>query len=793
MRPAGWKVVLAVGAGAVGVYFLVPRLVAQDPGLVAQDLVYLSIGAASTICVLWAIRVRRPAQRGAWYLLAAGSSCFVLGDGAQEIYEQVIHTSLPFPSWADALYIAGYPFLFVGVFRITRTRGSAGSWSARVDAAMVCVGALALLWQVMMGSYARDASLSGLGKLITMAYPVMDVGLLFIVIVSMMTGSRRRTAEQLLIVALALILVGDLVYDLMVLYGSYANGNVIDALFLLNYVFVAAAAFHPSVADPYPTFKKIRAQTFWWALIAGAAFVSPVILLISGVSGIQVDVGVLAGTTIVLLALAAVRTKWLFNGLARRTSQSEERGQALHQALATQQALENDLRHQAFHDSLSGLPNRALLHDRVQHALEASPRQSGTVVLLFCDLDGFKAVNDSFGHQFGDDLLVVVGKRLVSIVRPGDTVARLGGDEFAVLLENVDNVDAATVLAQRIVSVLREPTVIDDHQIQLSASVGVAFAVAGTTTETLLSAADAAMYDAKEHGKDRYTIFQSFMRSRVIDRLMLMNAFQGSLQRREFFLEYQPQHSLADGALEGFEALVRWQHPTLGRLEPIRFIPLAEETGFIIPLGRWILEQALAEAADWVAMDGRPLSISVNLSGRQLQERNLLQDVRTALSFSGVPPARLILEITETVLVVDPEDIAEVLQQFKDMGIRIAIDDFGSGYSSLSYLRQFPVDILKIDKSFIDPLEDPDSEGAAFVQTILGLAHDLRLQVTAEGIEKQIQRDTLTRMRCHSAQGYLLSRPLSARAAEAYIAGPVGVGASSQEDRDRSTVSMPSQ
>jgi EAL domain-containing protein (putative c-di-GMP-specific phosphodiesterase class I) len=334
-----------------------------------------------------------------------------------------------------------------------------------------------------------------------------------------------------------------------------------------------------------------------------------------------------------------------------------------------------------------------------------------------------------------------------------------------------------TSLADRVVSVLRQPAVVGGQQTFLSASVGVAFAGPDSTTEQLLSEADSAMYEAKASGRDRYTVFEAVMRSRLTDRLALVNGFQGSLERAEFFLEYQPQLRLSDGTLQGFEALVRWQHPFLGRLGPYSFIPLAEETGFIVTMGRWILELACQQAASW-AGDER-LSVSVNLSGRQLQDPELVADVRNALALSRLAPSRLVLEITESVLMIDPTRISEVLGELRGIGIRIAIDDFGTGYSSLSHLRQLPVDILKIDKSFIDPLVDPAGEGRAFVETILRLARDLNLSTTAEGIECEQQRATLAELGCNSAQGYLMSRPLSAGRADDFIASAGGPAARS--------------
>jgi diguanylate cyclase (GGDEF)-like protein len=769
-RPNAWKAVLAIGAVLVAAYFAMPTAV-------GKDLTYSGIGVAATLVILVAIRTRRPTDRLAWYLFAAANTCFVLGDGVYDVYDLVVHRETPFPSIADALYLAGYPLLFAGVVRISRRRG-AGLRESRTDAAMVSVAALALSWQFLMGSYAHDTTLSQFAKLVTMAYPVLDIGLLFIVVSAMMNRAAPRPTDKLIAVALSLTLISDFIYDLLVLHSSYTAGDLVDAGFLLNYVVMAAAAIHPSVASPrrsgLDTTGEPLSQHRMLPLVAVAAFVSPGLLLIGSIAGWDVDAGVLAATTIVLSVLVVLRASWLFGRLRMQTAALTERGDSLHAALAAQKALESDLWHQAFHDSLTGLANRALLRDRVEHALQASTRLNGNVAVCFCDLDGFKGVNDSLGHHLGDQVLIGASKRLASIVRPGDTVARLGGDEFAILLENVEDFDSVTALAERIVSVLHEPAMIDGQEIYLSASVGVAFAGVGTTSESLLSEADAAMYEAKATGKDKFTVFKTDMRSRVVDRMAMINAFQGSLHRCEFYLQYQPQLRLSDGTLEGFEALLRWQHPTLGLVGPDRFIPLAEDTGFIVPLGRWVLEQACVEAADWASPSGVPLTVSVNLSGRQLQDPNLLQDVRTALSFSGLDPKRLVLEITESVLMINREDTASVLRQFRQMGIRIAIDDFATGYSSLSFLRQFPIDILKIDKSFIDLLGDPSGDGTTFVETILRLAKDLRLEATAEGIEHQVQRDILTRLKCHSAQGYLMSRPLDTDATRRYIDDALG-------------------
>jgi diguanylate cyclase (GGDEF)-like protein len=762
--PAAWQVILVVGLCLIAAYFAVP--VGRD-----KDLAYDGIGIASTVVMLVVIRRRRPAEGLGWYLLAAANACFVMGDGVYLVYDQVLHQAPPFPSVADAVYLAGYPFLAVGVWRVSHVRGATSARAAWVDAGMVSVGALALCWQLLMDPYADDATAAWFGKLVTMAYPVMDIGIVFIVVRAMMSSAARRGADSLLAAAVLAMLVSDFVYDLLVLHSSYTDGNIVDGGFLLNYVLLATAVAHPSMAHVrVPADERTIERTSWLRLVAIAAFVSPAMVFFSSIFGWHADADVLAATSLVLAALATLRVSWLFRQLRRQTAELKQRETSLQDALTTQLGLADELRHQAFQDSLTGLANRALLHDRAEHALEASPWLTGNVAVCFIGLDHFKGVNDSLGHGLGDQALVTVSKRLVGIVHGGDTVARLGGDEFAILLNNAESFDTVTFLAERIVSIVREPITIDGHQIHLSASVGVAFAGTCTTIESLLSEADAAMHEAKTRGGDRFALFETAMRSRVLERTTLTNSFQHALQNSEFFIEYQPQVRLADGVLDGFEALVRWQHPTLGLVGPCRFIPLAEETGFIVPLGRWVLQQACLEAAQWPSCGDEPITLSVNVSGRQFQDANLLEDVTTALASSGLSPHRLVLEITETVLALDQDEISLVLNQFKEMGIRIAVDDFGTGYSSLSYLRDFPVDILKIDKSFVELLQDPSSEGTTLVRTILNLAEDLHLETTAEGIEYPVQREALERLHCDTAQGYLISPPLGDEAARRYIA-----------------------
>ncbi len=758
-----WKIALFGGIAIVAVYFTLP-------GKAAKDLSYNAIGVASIAGILLGVRKNRPPARLGWFLLAAANASFVCGDAVFDVYDLILHAEAPFPSVADGLYLAGYPFLFAAAFLISRVRVTQESRETWADALIVCVGGVALSWQLLMRSYAHDDTIDWFGRFVTMSYPMMDIGVIFIVVGALLSGRARRTADQLIIASMAAMLVGDFVYDVLVLHNGYQMGNPIDAAFLSSYLLFAAAALHPSMAQPAQVIERGGAEAHRWIpLVAVAGFVSPTILLLSAPLHFDVDVPVLATTSIVLFALVVLRFAWLYGRTKQQAVLLAHRGESLQASLDTQRALEEELRHQAFHDSLTGLPNRALLHDRVGHALAGTRRSGGAAAVFFCDLDGFKAVNDSLGHQSGDSLLVLAANRLRGIVRAADTVARLGGDEFAVVIDDVENVDVATALAARIVAVLREPVVVNGQHTKLSVSVGVAFGDHTVSVEQILSEADTAMYEAKASGKDRYSVFEPRMRSQLLDQIAITNSFDGALDREEFFLEYQPQISLADGNLEGFEALVRWRHPALGLLGPYRFISLAEDTGFIVELGRWILRAACREAARWNEAFGMSLSLSVNISVRQLESDSLVADVQAALAASGLDPSLLVLEITESILMIDRQHTVETLSRLRATGIRIAIDDFGTGYSSLGYLHQFPVDILKIDKSFVDPLAQPGDEGTAFVQMILRLARDLRVVTVAEGVETGVQRDTLARLRCHSAQGYLISRPLPVTAAHDFI------------------------
>jgi diguanylate cyclase (GGDEF)-like protein len=480
----------------------------------------------------------------------------------------------------------------------------------------------------------------------------------------------------------------------------------------------------------------------WTVTVTGAAIVSGLSPVLQGV--------IISGAGVIVTLLLAL--------LILTLSRSRERALAMVAEKTTQ------LRHQAMHDALTGLPTRVLAIDRAEQMLARARRAEQPIAVLYIDVDGFKHINDTFGHAVGDTFLRAVAARLETVVRAGDTAARLAGDEFVVLLE-ASTLDAGPELvAERVLDVLREPYDLTDEigrELSVTASIGVAYG-RHETAEELLADADVALYAAKEAGRNRYVTYESGMQTAAQDRITLEMDLTDALAAEELFLVYQPTFDLKSERTTGVEALLRWRHATRGVIAPDVFIPIAEHSGLILPIGRWVLHTATVQAAAWRAR-GHELSISVNVSGRQLDHDELVDDVRSALAESGLEPSALTVEITETALMKDPEATARRLTAIKALGVRVAVDDFGTGYSSLAYLRQFPVDTLKIDRAFVQGIAS-SKESAALIQTLIDLGKSLGLETLGEGIEDLAQLEHLQRARCDSGQGFLYARPLEADA-----------------------------
>ena len=430
---------------------------------------------------------------------------------------------------------------------------------------------------------------------------------------------------------------------------------------------------------------------------------------------------------------------------------------------------EAHLHHLAHHDALTGLPNRLLFNDRVRHAIAKSKREGQTLSVLILDLDRFKNINDSLGHEIGDRFLINIAQRVNESMRESDTFARLGGDEFVILLENIHDSQEVTQVAQKLLSVIAKPVEVDDHQLHSTASIGISmYPEDGQTIDDLLRCADAAMYRVKEKGKNNFQFYTKEITHRAVELLTLENDMHHAIEKTHFEIHYQPQINLSDAKLIGFEALLRWKHPDKGMISPGDFVPLAEESGLILKLGEWVIMEACRQAKEWLDKGLDFGRVAVNLSAKQFHRSNIVKQVNTALATFQLPADHLELEITEGIAVENIEDTITTLKELKDIGVHLAIDDFGTGYSSLSYLKRFSIDKLKIDKSFVDDILT-DTSDAAIATSTIALAHQMGLKVIAEGVETSEQAKFLKDSDCDEAQGYLYAKPLPQQEASSFI------------------------
>jgi diguanylate cyclase (GGDEF)-like protein/PAS domain S-box-containing protein len=423
-------------------------------------------------------------------------------------------------------------------------------------------------------------------------------------------------------------------------------------------------------------------------------------------------------------------------------------------------AMAQQMAHSAEHDFLTGLPNRMLLNDRISQAIALAARHKKSVAVLFLDLDGFKHINDSLGHPLGDKLLQSIANRLEDCVRGSDTVSRQGGDEFVVLLSEVEQSEDAAITARRMLDAVALPHCIEQHDLYVTTSIGVSvYPEDGLDPQTLIKNADTAMYQAKENGRQSFQFFKPAMNVRAVERQSIEEGLRRALERREFTVYYQPKVNLTTGAIIGAEALLRWTHPTQGAISPAQFIPVAEDSGLILPIGAWVLRQACAQARAWLDAGLPAMTMAVNVSAMEFREEGFLHRLFAIIGETGIDPSSLELELTESVLVKHAASTARILQTLRESGIRVAIDDFGTGYSSLSYLRKFPVDAVKIDQSFIRQISTA-GEDTTIIKAVIGMARGLKLRVIAEGVETPEELAFLRAYRCEEAQGYYFSRPV---------------------------------
>jgi len=716
------------------------------------------LGLATIAATLSAPRLWRPVRRLPFYLFAAGEAAgFVAGS----LGSSVAVTGAGGNPAAAVLTVAAYLIGIAGFALVVRARIPGRDRVGWIDATVISTGLGMLAWVFLMAPYSGDVSLPVAERVLSMVYVALDVLLLALVVRLAISGGDRTRAFALITAGWLVLVAADSGRALLLLTGSYDPASPLEAGWLVSYALWGAAVLEPSVAtltDPAPPARTglTRARL---AALAAASLMAPAVLAIQAGRGQRIDVPVIVAGCALLFLLVLVRVAGLVREVEATVRELRGTEGVLRATLQEREALAAQLQHQAFHDELTDLANRAMFNDRVRHAIARARRGGGGLAVLFVDLDDFKVVNDSMGHSAGDRLLQEVAGRLRGCLREPDTIGRLGGDEFAVLVEGVD-LASVRVLAERILAALAAPYPVVGGDVTIHASLGVAFDEHAAYDDVqLLRNADIAMYAAKSHGKGTYEVFQLPMLRSVRDRHDVTAALRGAIERGELVVHYQPIVDLRTWRVGGTEALVRWPRPDRGLVPPAEFVPIAEETGLVVDIDRFVLRESCRQAAAWNARLG-PLLLHVNLSAGHLQRDDLTGTVASALRDSGLSPDRLTLEITESVLA--HVDVAVVrLRELKRLGVHLAIDDFGTGYSSLSYLQRMPIDAVKIDKSFVDGVTGGPEESAV-ARAILALAATLRLDTVAEGVEQAGQARELADLGCRWAQGFHFSRPVAA-------------------------------
>jgi diguanylate cyclase len=743
--PALWYA-LAIAPVALA-YFLIPS---WNLGL------WLVIGLSSCAATVVGVRLNRPPRRLPWYLTAAAAFTLINGDTIYNILTDFLHQSEPFPSAADVSYLFTYPLAAAGIIMMIRMRSPHRDGVALVDALLLAAGAALLVWVFVITPTVHQPSGAWFDSAVAIAYPIGDMFLLA-VILRLLTGGGVRGWSPVLLVLGALGLMGsDIAYALVRLYGIWHVGSAADLGWVFFYVCWGAAALDPSMVEVTEPYTRDTLLTAGRVIpLALTALIAPTILLVEVLRHDFKDAAVMAVICAVMFVLVVVRLSL------------QGRQQRYQESVAASRAMVQELRDRAYHDALTGLGNRARFQEHSEQSFARAQASGGEVCMLLIDLDNFKEVNDTLGHRAGDELLKTAAQRLSAAVDAEDLPVRFGGDEFAVLLADGARPRAAELLAERLIQTFSEPFLIwDDVWAEVRASIGVASSAdspdtaAADAADVLLRNADLALYAAKADGKATWTRYRPQMFQAALERMQLRTSLTQAITREEFFLCYQPIVDLrGPGRVAGFEALVRWRHPTLGLLGPDQFITLAEDTGQIVALGTWVLGRAIADAAAWntgrAGADAR--RVSVNVSAHQFLEESLVEVVARCLKETGLPAEQLILEITETAFLHHhgPE-VQKNLHALSRIGVRLAVDDFGTGYSSIAYLRDLSIDILKADRSFVNHIAY-DPSHLRLLQGIVTVATALDIDVVAEGVETAAQLELLRAMGCSYVQGFYYS------------------------------------
>ncbi|MEU4625388.1 EAL domain-containing protein [Actinoplanes sp. NPDC023801] len=755
------RLLIVLGVMAGGVVFSAPA------GW--RDAFYL-LGAGYALAVVLAgLRHVSGAPRLGWIMLGVSLTMRVLGDVSWAALALSYGPEVPLPSAGDAFYFAHYLTGAVAVLILSR-RAGAPSQVGLIDTAITTAGLLLPAWMFAAEPYLRDTSTSSPATVATAVAYVICCLLLFACVARLLfVGGYQGRGYTLTAAALVTLVLGDIVYLTEISRtGSTSAGGLVYLLWTGAYVLFGVAVRYPLTRQR----RLLADETLTWqrcAVFMLVAVSAPALWVFHGqASGLIGSPVVPAFIVAVLSVLLIIRLAIVARVAQRRAAELACRSVSLDAALTRQQALQDELAYRALHDPLTGLGNRAMLTEHLEAGLQGGT--AGTALLL-CDLDGFKDVNDTYGHPVGDRLLIEASRRLREGTPPACTLVRLGGDEFVVLMPDSAG-DDAMVLAKSIVTTLAQPYSVDGHLLHVTTSVGLAVTDGSATVSDVLRDADLALYAAKKAGKNAAVRFEPSLRAAQLSQNSMVTGLRTALAENRFTVHYQPIVDMETGRVEKVEALLRWSGPDGRAVPPAQFIPVAEASGLIVSIGEWVLWQACRDAAAWHR--DRGVAVSVNVSGRQLADPRFADTVLDILAATGLPGTALILEITETILVhgeeSDREQVNRQLHRLRTEGLRIAVDDFGTGYSSMASLQRLPVDILKIDRSFtLGPAPDGTPAEPAFIHAILGLADSLHLDVIAEGVETTGQRAALSALGCRTAQGYLFARPAPATSIDALL------------------------
>lgn len=770
---------------------------------VATDLIYPLFTILPTLALLIAARLsqKRSARLAlAWYAFGASLLFLALGDlfwCAIEIWRG----ETPFPSVADFFYLLSYPLFLAGAFLLPRKQGAVQETLKKtLDSSTILLSALLVSWTLILGpQILNGGNEPALAALIATAFPIGDVLMIWALVVLIYGQIELQDRRPVLLLAIGagFFVIADTIYSLQEMSDLYLSGGLLDLVWAFGYFFYLQAAIMQiklvsAGGLPNTLYNNFLSRALgkferWSPYYPYLFAITPFFVIIGApnrsLPSSHFTLALWAGGIILLVFIRqaisiqenATLNKELNKALEQvraKTKALEKTNLELQNEIMEHQLSKKQLAYQALHDSLTGLPNRAFLLERLGVILDFSRRYRGAqFAALYLDCDHFKVVNDSLGHTIGDQLLIQIASRLESCVRASDMVGRIGGDEFVILLcERCDTAGVAKV-ANRILEEFSKPfQLVNGKKTFVSTSIGVVEKLGGyQQPEDILRDADVAMYHAKSRGRNRYEFYKQGMRERLVLRLEIEHDLHTALERNEFELHYQPILSLQDLRLAGFEALIRWRHPGRGLILPMDFIPICEETGLIHKVGAWALQEACAQAVKWHSENPacQDLNIHVNISGNQVRHPHFVQRVARVIEQTGIHPKTLHLEITENIFIKNSKEVLQTFQKLKEIGVECELDDFGSGYSSLRYLHNFPIQNMKIDRSFIQTIQPGQNPG--IIRAILSLAHNLDIRLTAEGIETEHQLKALRQFGCHFGQGYLFSKPLDPAAAGKYL------------------------